>query len=181
MTMRNLIRNPYVIGFLFLLPFSLGFVLFHVYTTNITRNNLETIVELEREHLASEVTSYFNDISGTLETLSRHLEIYGTDNFMSALVAARDDNPSLASIYYLDTDNAMINASGYVPDPSIDFRTLPNGRSMSSPTRSLETRAISKTVKSCCPKTSGSSARRTRMTRPSPSRTRSTTVRHRLR
>jgi hypothetical protein len=125
MTMRNLIRNPYVIGFLFLLPFSLGFVLFHVYTTNITRNNLETIVELEREHLASEVTSYFNDISGTLETLSRHLEIYGTDGFKSALVAARENNPSLASIYYLDTDNVMINASGYVPDLSFDFRTRP--------------------------------------------------------
>ncbi|MCF7932997.1 MAG: cache domain-containing protein, partial [Acholeplasmataceae bacterium] len=123
--MRNLIRNPYIIGFLFLLPFSLAFVLFHVYTMNVTRNNLETIVELEQEHLKSEVSSYFNGIGRTLQTLTGHLEIYGTEGFLSSLVAATEQNPAIASIYYLDIDNNMINSSGYVPDPEIDFRTRP--------------------------------------------------------
>jgi hypothetical protein len=127
--MRNLIRNPYIIGFLFLLPFSLAFVLFHVYTMRVTRDNLETIVELEQEHLKSEVSSYFTGIGRTLETLSGHLEIYGTDAFLSSLVTATEQNTAISSIYYLDTENHMINSSGYVPDPDIDFRT----RSMTVP------------------------------------------------
>lgn len=86
----------------------------------------ETAVLLA-EKSAGEIDAWMREQAAFLSTIAASMELgKNTDHdylcsYLGSFLESHNENDTLYDIYYTSTDNKMAAASGYVPDPDVDF------------------------------------------------------------
>ena len=86
----------------------------------------ETAVLLA-EKSAGEIDAWMREQAAFLSTIAVSMELgKNTDHdylcsYLGSFLESYNENDTLYDIYYTSTDNKMAAASGYVPDPDVDF------------------------------------------------------------
>jgi len=92
-----------------------------------TNNEYQVIAE----NVAEEITTWFSNEAQIVLSQKAAIEInaeYDPEElteYLTRIVEDYNDEGYIYDLYFVNTDNVMSSGYGYIPDPSIDFRTRP--------------------------------------------------------
>jgi len=106
---------------------SLGLFFQQQYTNNIIKDATKNQLELTRDLINSKVSYNINNLEQTINYASYYIasEEYDDTQILKFLKTILNRNDMLSSIYYVDKENNMINASGWVPPEDFDATKRP--------------------------------------------------------
>jgi len=124
--MRQMIRKFYIVGIIVAITVALGMYIEFKYFEWTIKNETETNIILERDAIASDISSSLNIEAQVIKDAESYISVEKNDDHIDAfLTELANSNPAFASIYFGTPDNIMINSSGFVPPSSFDLRTRP--------------------------------------------------------
>lgn len=124
--MRQMIRKFYIVGIIVAITVALGMFIEFKYIEQTIKNETETNIILERDVVASDISSSLNSEGQVIKDAVSYLSVERNNEHIDAfLTELANKNPTFGSIYFATPDNTMINSSGFVPPASLDLRTRP--------------------------------------------------------
>lgn len=97
-----------------------------VYSSGVVKSLGEEKIEENFNSLVSQINHWLEHKESAIEESSLFISYLNNEKeVLNYLKGKLNENPEFNSIYFLTPENKMINASGYVPSPDIDFRTRP--------------------------------------------------------
>jgi len=121
--LKRFSRIQLITTLVFLVVFLSFFAILYAYSSQtISKKQYDQLI-LERSNMKIEIENFFMDTSHVVETIGSYIKTNGDAELLDYLVEVDFNNPEMFSIYYLTKDNEMTNSSGYMPPPSIDFRS----------------------------------------------------------
>ncbi|NCC81552.1 MAG: diguanylate cyclase [Clostridia bacterium] len=97
-----------------------------VYSSGVVKSLGEEKVEENFNSLVYQINHWLEHKERAIEESSLFISYLNNEKeVLNYLKGKLNENPEFNSIYFLTPENKMINASGYIPSPDIDFRTRP--------------------------------------------------------
>jgi diguanylate cyclase (GGDEF)-like protein/PAS domain S-box-containing protein len=97
-----------------------------VYSSGVVKSLGEEKIEENFNSLVSQINHWLQHKESAIEESRLFISYANNENdILSYLKNKLNKNPEFNSIYFLTTENKMINASGYIPPSDIDFRQRP--------------------------------------------------------
>jgi len=105
----------------------LGLFSQQLYTNNIIKDATKNKLELTRDIVNSKISYNINTLEQTINHVSYYISSgdYNETQILNFLTTILQRNDMLSSIYYVDKENKMINASGWVPPKDFDATKRP--------------------------------------------------------
>jgi diguanylate cyclase (GGDEF)-like protein/PAS domain S-box-containing protein/putative nucleotidyltransferase with HDIG domain len=122
--MKTMVRRYYGIIILIFLVITTVY-LFQVYHFSTHMREKESqLAAKSRDIYVERIHSAFDDKGQVISTVSEYItaENWQQEDFKNYLINLLRDNPAFASIYFLSSENRMVNASGWIPPQGLDLR-----------------------------------------------------------
>lgn len=125
--MIQVIKRFYIVGFL--LVVTVIFSLYYNFTSSekIILKNTQRITELSTQVLEREITAWLFMNSQIVADAGDYIVSAPEEEefILNYLKKLLEKNPGFSSLYYVKTDNSMLNASGWKPPENFDSRMRP--------------------------------------------------------
>ena len=96
------------------------------YSSNLLQSLNEEKVEASMRQINTDLDLWFFAQEEVIRSAALFISLVDNEAMiLSFLTETLQNNPQMNSIYYLSTDNQMINATGFIPPPDIDMRDRP--------------------------------------------------------
>ncbi|NTW05910.1 MAG: diguanylate cyclase [Peptococcaceae bacterium] len=123
--MKSMVRRYYSFVIIIFLVIVTAY-LFQVYhfSTHMKEKDSQ-LVSKSRDLYVNKISHAFNEKGQILNTASEYItaDNWQQEDFRNYLVNLLQDNPAFASIYFLSSENRIVNASGWIPPQGLDLRT----------------------------------------------------------
>ncbi len=130
---KNLLQNRIVVAVVLaiLIIFAIVAVASLRVVSSFVMEGANTQYQIIADNVAEEITTWFSNEAQIVLSQKAAIEINGEydpdelTEYLTRIVEDYNDEGYIYDLYFVNTDNVMSSGYGYIPDPSIDFRTRP--------------------------------------------------------